>query len=80
MRVMVAKRRIGDKIPTEHLHSLRLEFESKLEILPILKSTFEDSLSPHIPSLLAAEHIDDIDAYADRARELYIIYEQTLKL
>ena len=79
MRAMVAKRPIGDKTPTEHLHSLLLEFGSKSEILPILRRIFEDSLAPHIASLLAAEHIDDIDNYANRACELYILYEQTFE-
>ena len=33
VRAIVAKRPIGDKTPTEHIHSQRLEFGSKPEIL-----------------------------------------------
>ena len=72
---MVGKRPIGDKTPTEHLHALRLEFGTKPETLPLLKHIFEDSLAPHIAALLSSENITDIDTYADRASELYILCE-----
>ena len=72
---MVAKRLIGDKTPTEHLHALRLEFGTKPETLPLLKHIFEDSLAPHIAALLATDNLTDTDSYADRASKLYILYE-----
>ena len=72
---MVAKRPIGDKIPTEHLHALRLEFGTKPASLPILQRIFEDSLAPNVALLISAEKINDIDSYADRANELYILWE-----
>ncbi len=75
LRAMVAKRPIGDKTPIEHLYALRLEFGTKPETLPNLRRIFEDSLAPHIAALLATERIDDIDTYADRASELYVLYE-----
>ena len=75
LRAMVAKRPLGDKTPTEHLHALRAEFGTKPETLVLLRRIFEDSLTPHIAALLAIERIDDIDSYADRASELYILYE-----
>ena len=71
---MVAKRPIGDKIPTEHLHALRLEFGTKPETLTLLRRIFEDSLAPHITALLASEKLVDIDSYIDRADELYVLY------
>ena len=72
---MVAKRPIVDRTPTEHLHALRLEFGTKPETLPLLRRIFEDSLAPHITALLASENITDIDTYADKANEKYILYE-----
>ena len=51
LRAMVAKRPIGDKTPTEHLHALRLEFGTKPYTLALLRRIFEDSLSPHIAAL-----------------------------
>ena len=75
LRTMVAKRPIGDKTPTEHVHALCLEFETKPETLPLLKRIFEDSLAPHIAALLSSENITDIDTNADRASELYVLYE-----
>ena len=75
LRAMVAKRPIGDKTPTEHLHALRLEFGTKPEALNLLRRIFEDSLAPHIAALLASEKLLDIDTYADRANELYILDE-----
>ena len=75
LRAMVAKRPIGDKIPTEHLHALCLEFGTKPETLTLLRRIFEDSLAPHIAALLASEKLIDIYSYADRANELYVLYE-----
>ena len=77
MRAMVAKRPIGDKTPTEHLHALQIEFGTNPQTLPLLKRIFEASLAPHIAALLAAEKIADIDSYADRASELYILSKPT---
>ena len=74
LRAMVAKRPTGDKTPTEHLHALRLEFGTKPETLTLLRRIFEDSLAPHIAALLASEKLIDIDSYADRANELYVLY------
>ena len=71
---MVAKRPIGDKIPTEHLHALCLEFGTKPETLTLLRRIFKDSLAPHIAALLASEQLIDIYSYADRANELYVLY------
>ena len=75
LRAMVAKRTMGDKTPTEHLHALHLEFGTKPETLRLLKRIFEDSLAPHIAALLASDTITDIDTYTDRATELYILCE-----
>ena len=75
LRAMVARRPIRDKIPTEHLHALHLEFGTKPETLTLLRRIFEDSLAPHIAALLASKKLDDIDTYADRANELYVLYE-----
>ena len=75
LRAMVTKRPIRDKTPTEHLHALRIEFGTKPDTLPLLKRIFEDSLAPNIASLLACEKITDIDSYADRASELYVLYK-----
>ena len=75
LRAMVAKRPMGDKTPTEHLHALRLEFVTKPETLPLLKRIFEDRLAPHIAALIASENIMDIDTYADWASELYVLYK-----
>ena len=77
LRAMVAKRPIGDKTPSEHLQALRIEFGTKPDTLPLLKRIFEDSLAPHIAALISSENITDIDSYADRANELYILYEPT---
>ena len=74
LMAMVAKRPIGDKIPMEHLHALRLEFGTKPETLTLLRCIFEDSLAPHIAALLASEKLVDIDSYIDRADELYVLY------
>ena len=74
LRAMVAKRPIGDKIPTEHLHALCLEFGTKPETLTLLQRIFEDSLAPDIAALLASEKLIDIDSYADKANELYVLY------
>ena len=71
---MVAKRPIGDKIPTEHLYAVRLEFGTKPETLSLLQHIFEGSLVPHITALLASEKLVDIYFYADRADELYVLY------
>ena len=43
MRAMGAKRPIGDKTTTEHLHSLRLEFGSKPETLSKYLDVFSRS-------------------------------------
>ena len=75
MRAMVSKRPIGDRTPVAHLQALRVEFGGTPQTEPILLRIFEDSLSPSIASLLAAERISDIDAYAERAAELYILYQ-----
>ena len=75
MRAMVAKRTIGDKTITEHLHALRLQFGTKPATLPILRRIFEDSLAPTVAFLLSAERINVIDSYADCANELYILCE-----
>ena len=74
LRAKVAKRPIWDKTPSEHLHALRLEFGIKPETLTLL-GIFEGSLVPHIAALLATEKLTDIDTYADRASELYVLYE-----
>ena len=52
LRAMVAKRPIGDKVSTEHLHALRLEFGTKPKTLTVLRRIFEDSLT----SLLSWPH------------------------
>ena len=57
LRAMVAKRPIGDKIPTEHLHALRIEFGTKPETLSFLRRILVDSLAPHIAALLASEKL-----------------------
>ena len=75
LRAMVAKRPIGDRTPTEHLHALRLEFGTKPKTLPLLRCIFEESHAPHIAALLASENITDIDTYADKANKKYILYE-----
>ena len=75
MRATVTKRPISDKTPMEYLYALPLEIGTNPETLPQLKRIFEDSLVPHIAALIASENIADIDSYADRASELYILYE-----
>ena len=67
LRAMVAKRPIGDKTPTEYLHTLRHEFGMEPETLATLWRIFEDSLSPHIAALLASEKLLDTNTYSDRA-------------
>ena len=74
MRAMVAKCPMGNSTPTAHLQALKIEFGTAAETMPMLRRIFEDSLSPNIASLLAAERITDIDTYAERADELYILY------
>ena len=73
-RAMLASRPLGDKRPSEHLHSLRVEFGTRPDRLPLLRRIFEDSLHPSIAALLAVENIADIDEYADKADELYRLY------
>ena len=71
---MVAKRLIGDKIPTEHLQALRFKFLTKPETLTLLRRIFEDSLAPHITARLASEKLIDIDTYANSPNESYVLY------
>ena len=75
MRAMVAKCPMGTSTPTAHLQALKIEFGTAAESMHMLRRIFKDSLSPNIASLLAAERITDIDAYAERADELYILYQ-----
>ena len=77
LRTMFTKRPIGDRTPTEQFHALRVEFGTMPDTLTHLRHIFENRFAPHIAGLLAAEKIVDIDGYADRASELYIIYDNS---
>ena len=74
---MVVSRPFGDRKPSEHLHALRLEFGEYPNNTSLLRRIFEDSLHTNIATLLAVEHIVDIDALAARADELYVTYPPT---
>ena len=57
LRAIVARRPIGDKSQTEHLHALRLKFGTKPKTLTLLRHIFKDSLASHIAALLASEKL-----------------------
>ena len=73
-RALIGKQPIGINTPTMHLHALREEFGNGESIQPLLRQMLQDSLPHNIAPLLDTEHISDLDDYAERADELYIMY------
>ena len=73
-RALIVKRPIGKSTPSMHLHALREEFGDGDGIQPLLRQMLQDSLPRNIAPLLDTEHIYDLDDYAERADQLYIMY------
>ena len=73
-RALIVKRPIGKKMPTIHLQALREEFGNEDNIQTLLRQMLQDSLPRNIAPLLDTEHIYDLDDYAERADQLYIMY------